>query len=65
MPAFEYPIDLAALTAALQISLRSLTGMDAEGASSSSFCCLRWIEHSRSPKWTTLPWVSPNIWTSI
>ena len=36
-----------------------------EGASSTSFWCRRWIEHSRSPSATTSPWVSATICTSM
>ena len=35
-----------------------------DGDSSTSFWWRRWIEHSRSPRWTRLPWWSPRIWTS-
>lgn len=30
-----------------------------------TFWCRRWTEQSRSYKWTTLPWLSPRIWTSM
>jgi len=36
-----------------------------EGDSSRIFWCRRWIEHSRSPRWTRLPWPSPRIWISM
>ncbi len=36
--------------------LRAAAGLTAgEGASSSSFWCRRWMEHSRSPRISTLP----------
>jgi hypothetical protein len=35
-----------------------------EGASSTTFWWRRWTEQSRSPRWMTWPWVSPNTWIS-
>ena len=35
-----------------------------DGASSTSFWCRRWIEHSRSNSWTMRPCVSARSWTS-
>ena len=35
-----------------------------DGASSMIFWWRRWMEHSRSNRWTTVPWASPKIWTS-
>ena len=35
-----------------------------DGDSSISFWCRRWTLHSRSPRWTSVPWASPRIWTS-
>ena len=35
------------------------------GASSISFWCRRCTEQSRSPRWITLPCVSPRIWNSM
>ena len=35
-----------------------------EGASSSTFWWRRWIEQSRSPRWTPLPWLSNRTWIS-
>ena len=29
------------------------------------FWCRRWMLHSRSPRWTTLPWVSASTWISM
>ena len=36
-----------------------------EGASSMTFWLRRWIEHSRSNRWTTLPCLSPSTWISM
>ena len=36
-----------------------------EGDASTSFWRRRWMEQSRSPRWTTWPWVSAIIWNSI
>jgi hypothetical protein len=35
-----------------------------DGDSSMIFWWRRWIEHSRSPRWTTRPLASPKIWIS-
>ena len=35
-----------------------------DGDSSTIFWWRRWIEHSRSPRWTSPPWASPRIWIS-
>ena len=35
------------------------------GASSTSFWCRRWMEHSRSPRWMTFPNRSARNWNSI
>ena len=35
------------------------------GDSSTSFWCRRWELQSRSYRWTTLPCLSPRIWTSM
>jgi hypothetical protein len=35
-----------------------------DGASSTTFWCRRWIEHSRSPSAQTVPWESANTWIS-
>ena len=44
---------------------RAQLGRDAgDGASSISFWWRRWIEQSRSPRWTIVPCSSPNTWTS-
>ena len=40
------------------------SSMPGDGDSSTTFWLRRWIEHSRSPRWTTLPWASPRICTS-
>jgi hypothetical protein len=36
-----------------------------DGASSMSFWCRLWIEHSRSPRWMQRPWASASTWTSM
>src|SRR5207245_181927 len=36
-----------------------------EGVSSMIFWCLRWIEHSRSPRCAALPWLSQITWISM
>ncbi len=38
--------------------LRSFASTTGEGASSMTFWWRRWSEHSRSPRWTALPWLS-------
>ena len=43
---------------------RSSASTAGDGASSMTFWCRRCTEHSRSPRWTALPWVSPNTWIS-
>ena len=64
MPAFSYPTAFARSTAAFPMRSRSSWSRATDGDSSSSFWCRRWIEHSRSPRWTTVPWRSPKIWNS-
>jgi len=49
----------------LPMRRRSLSVTKGEGASSTSFWWRRWIEHSRSPRCTMLPLVSPMIWISM
>ena len=39
--------------------------MPGAGASSITFWWRRWSEQSRSNRWTTLPWLSPNTCTSM
>ena len=46
--------------AARVVSVRS-----GEGASSMTFWLRRWIEHSRSSRWMTLPCLSPSTWISM
>ena len=47
------------------MTLRISSVMVGAGASSSTFWCRRWVEQSRSKRWTTLPWESARIWTSM
>ena len=65
MPALVYCTALAASTTMPPIFRRILSVSAGEGDSSISFWCRRWIEHSRSPRCTTLPWWSPRIWNSM
>ena len=65
MPAFTYWTDAAASTAVRPIRRRSFSLMTLEGDSSMSFWCRRCTEHSRSPRWTTLPFVSAITWISM
>lgn len=58
------PAARAMATACSQIRSRSARGIAGAGVSSISFWKRRWIEQSRSPRWTTLPWASARIWTS-
>ena len=53
-----------AATAAAHSASRSSGPTAGDGASSMIFWWRRWIEHSRSKRWTTLPWVSPKTCTS-
>ena len=55
----------ATATAARPISVRSSGSMAADGASSTTFWLRRWIEHSRSPRWTAAPCVSATTCTSM
>ena len=65
VPAFTYCTAAAASTAVRPIRRRSFSVTTRRRASSMSFWCRRWIEHSRSPRWTTLPLVSAMIWISM
>src|SRR5882672_11307415 len=47
------------------IRSRSLSFSAGEGLSSSIFWCRRCTEHSRSPRWMTLPCSSATIWISM
>ena len=44
---------------------RVAASSNGEGASSITFWFRRWIEHSRSPRWMTLPCLSPSTWISM
>ncbi|MEY2467679.1 MAG: acetyl-CoA carboxylase, biotin carboxylase subunit [Actinomycetota bacterium] len=55
VPALVYCTARAASTTRLPILLRIFSVTATEGDSSSSFWWRRWIEHSRSPRCTTLP----------
>ncbi len=55
VPAFVYWTARAASTTVLPICRRIFSVRATEGASSISFWWRRWIEHSRSPRWTTAP----------
>ena len=55
----------AAAVAAAQIASRVASSMPGAGASSMTFWWRRWRLQSRSNRWTTLPWLSPNTWTSM
>ena len=65
MPAFTYWTAAAASTAVRPIRRRSFSVTTTDGASSMSFWCRRWIEHSRSPRCTTLPLLSAITWISM
>ncbi len=65
MPALTYLTARAAATAARPISVRSSGVSATDGASSSTFWCRRWMEHSRSPRWTVRPVESARIWNSM
>ena len=56
---------LRRLTAAPHTASRVASSMPGAGASSMTFWWRRWSEQSRSNRWTTLPWLSPNTCTSI
>jgi propionyl-CoA carboxylase alpha chain len=56
---------LAAATAASPIALRRAGSMPGAGASSITFWCRRWIEHSRSPIAQTVPCWSAMTCTSM
>ena len=65
VPAPTYSTARAAATAAAPIRARNSALTAGEGASSRTFWCRRWIEHSRSPRWTIWPWVSAKTWISM
>ena len=65
MPAFTYPDDLARAMAEAPSVSRASAGKSGAGASSMSFWWRRWIVQSRSPRNTTLPWVSAMSWASM
>ena len=52
-------------TAAAPMASRSAGVSMGAGASSISFWWRRWMQHSLSPRWTTLPWASPSTWISM
>ena len=61
---FVGPTARQARSAAASIASRS-SGVSAdEGVSSISFWWRRWIEHSRSPSVSTVPWPSQRTWIS-
>src|SRR6185312_11599480 len=55
----------AAATAASPMRFLIASSRKGDGVSSSTFWWRRWIEHSRSKRWTWCPWVSPNTWNSM
>ncbi len=65
VPALVYCTSRAASTTVFPSLRRTFSDSAIDGASSISFWWRRWIEHSRSPRWTTLPWWSPRIWNSM
>lgn len=65
VPAPRYPHERAACTAASPIAARVASSRSTLGASSMIFWWRRWSEHSRSPRWTTLPWPSASTWISM
>ncbi len=65
VPALTYWTAAAASTAVRPMRRRSFSLTTLEGASSMSFWWRRWIEHSRSPRWTTLPLLSAITWISM
>ncbi len=65
VPAPTYPIAWAAATAASTSRCRIAPSTAGDGASSTTFWCRRWIEHSRSPSAHTVPCASASTWTSM
>ena len=65
MPAFTYCTARAASTAVRPMRWRSFSPTVGDGASSMIFWWRRWIEHSRSPRWTVLPLASAITWISM
>ncbi len=65
MPALTYPTARASATAASVTSLRVSGVIVGAGASSSTFWWRRWVEQSRSKRWTVLPWLSASTCTSM
>ena len=59
------PTASAAATAAAHSRARIPSSTSGEGASSTTFWCRRWMEHSRSPSAQTVPWASAMTWTSM
>jgi hypothetical protein len=65
VPAFTYCTERAASTAVCPMRRRSFSPTTVDGASSMIFWWRRWMEHSRSPRCTTLPLASAMIWISM
>ena len=64
VPALSYWTALASATAWSPMALRVFSSRSGLGASSMTFWLRRWIEHSRSNRWTTFPCLSPSTWIS-
>jgi len=64
VPRLLYRMRSIARTLTSPIRRRSSGDTAGEGLSSMSFWWRRWTEHSRSPKWSTLPCSSATIWIS-
>ena len=65
MPALTYWTAAAASTAVRPMRRRSRSLTAGDGLSSISFWWRRWIEHSRSPRCTTVPLESAITWISM
>ena len=65
VPALWYFTARASATACSPIALRVVSLMKGLGASSITFWWRRWIEHSRSHRYTQLPCASPSTWISM
>ena len=65
VPADRYFTAFARSTACFPIAARVRASRNGDGASSITFWWRRWIEHSRSKRYSVLPCASANTWISI